>query len=375
MNFFKYFRKTKAISISLFSIIVVLGSFYGGDIFPTKYKSENALDKIKKEVKENRIPPLNKELYDKKLEELANNPKPKPEDTTKEISKTEAGLKSNTTTPPKVNLWPVKTVYPNAGALLPFNRIVAYYGNFYSTKMGVLGEYKEEEMLVKLNTEVEKWKKADPETPVIPAIHYIAITAQGSAGSDGKYRFRMPEKEIDKAVNLAKKINGIVFLDLQVALSNIETELPLFEKYLKMPEVHIGIDPEFSMKTGKKPGTVIGTMDAVDINFAIDYMSKIVKENNLTPKILVVHRFTGPMVTNYKNIKPTPEVQVVIDMDGWGIQARKLNTYKEVIYKQPVQFTGFKLFYKNDFREKGSRILTPEEVLKLKPIPSYIQYQ
>src|SRR5215472_17397945 len=35
--------------------------------------------------------------------------------------------------------WPVKTAYPGAGALLPFNRIVAYYGNLYSKNMGVLG--------------------------------------------------------------------------------------------------------------------------------------------------------------------------------------------------------------------------------------------
>ena len=36
--------------------------------------------------------------------------------------------------------WPVKTAYPEAGAILPFKRIVAYYGNLYSKKMGVLGE-------------------------------------------------------------------------------------------------------------------------------------------------------------------------------------------------------------------------------------------
>src|SRR5688572_28449481 len=28
--------------------------------------------------------------------------------------------------------WPVKTEYPLAGALLPFNRIIAFYGNLYS---------------------------------------------------------------------------------------------------------------------------------------------------------------------------------------------------------------------------------------------------
>src|ERR1700730_4914777 len=37
--------------------------------------------------------------------------------------------------------WPVKAPYPNAGAIFPYKRIVAYYGNFYSKRMGVLGEY------------------------------------------------------------------------------------------------------------------------------------------------------------------------------------------------------------------------------------------
>jgi hypothetical protein len=176
-------------------------------------------------------------------------------------------------------------------------------------------------------------------------------------------------------LGLAARINAIVFLDVQVGKSNVETEIPLLEKYLKMPQVHLGIDPEFSMKTGKKPGTVIGTMDATDVNFVTNYLAKLVKENNLPPKILVVHRFTHAMVTNYKKITTRPEVQIVMDMDGWGAQSRKLTTYREFIYKEPVQFTGFKLFYKNDFREKGSRILTPQEVLKLKPQPVYIQYQ
>jgi hypothetical protein len=129
------------------------------------------------------------------------------------------------------------------------------------------------------------------------------------------------------------------------------------------------------MKTGKKPGTVIGTMDASDVNYTIKYLSDLAKANQLPPKILGVHRFTQAMVTNYRKIKPEPEVQVVMDMDGWGAQSRKLSTYREFISRQPVQFTGFKLFYKNDFREANSRMMTPEEVLHLKPKPVYIQYQ
>jgi hypothetical protein len=77
------------------------------------------------------------------------------------------------------------------------------------------------------------------------------------------------------------------------------------------------------------------------------------------------------MVTNYKNIKLVPEVQVVIDMDGFGSKVLKQDTYKAYIYREPVQFTGFKLFYKND----KPAMYTPEELLKLTPIPIYIQYQ
>lgn len=272
--------------------------------------------------------------------------------------------------------WPVKNQpYPLEGAILPFKRVIAYYGNLYSKRMGILGEYAPKEMLSRLNVEVKKWEKADPKTPVQPALHYIAVVAQGDGGKDGKYRFRMPEKHIDSVINMAKTINAIVFLDIQVSLSTIQDELPLLEKYLKLPNVHLGIDPEFSMKTGAKPGSRIGTYDAADINYCSQYLAKLVKENNLPPKIFVIHRFTRKMVTNTKNIKLRPEVQVVMHMDGWGEPELKKGTYRHFIFPEPVQFAGFKIFYKNDLKKAPNRLMTPEELLKLKPQPVYIQYQ
>jgi hypothetical protein len=271
--------------------------------------------------------------------------------------------------------WPVKLKYPLPGAIFPFCRVVAYYGNLYSKKMGVLGEYPTDEMLAKLQAELKKWQAADSTVPVRPALHYIAVTAQGYPGKGDKYRLRMPYKQIDSVIRMAARINALVFLDVQVGKSTVQDEIPLLEPYLKMPQVHLGIDPEFSMKTGKKPGSVIGTMNDSDINFTIKYLANLAKTYQLPPKILVVHRFTQAMIRNYKNIKPTPEVQVVIDMDGWGAKSRKLTTYREYVSREPVQFTGFKLFYKNDFRETGSSMMTPAEVLKLKPKPVYIQYQ
>lgn len=274
------------------------------------------------------------------------------------------------------NHWPVKSQpYPLPGAILPYKRIVAYYGNLYSTKMGVLGEYPPKEMWQKLNTEIKKWEKADSLTPVQPAIHYIAVVAQGSAGADKKYRARMPESQIDSVLAIAKMGNAIVFLDIQVALSNLKSEIPALEKYLKMPQVHLGIDPEFSMKDGSRPGKRIGTFDASDVNYASDYLAKLVKKNNLPPKILVVHRFTKGMITNYQNIKSKPEVQIVINMDGWGSPKLKQGTYYNYIFPQPVQFTGFKLFYKNDIKNPPYQMMTPQELLRLMPKPIYIQYQ
>ncbi|WP_316927836.1 hypothetical protein [Pedobacter agri] len=152
--------------------------------------------------------------------------------------------------------WPVKNQpTPLAGAILPFKRIVVYYGNLHSKKMGALGEYAPKEMWQRLNTEVKKWEKADPTTPVQPGLHYIAAVASGTAGKDGKYINRMGNKQIDSVLKISKmQPNTIVFLDLQVALSTIKAELPHIEKYLQLPYVHLGIDPEFSMKDGSLPG-------------------------------------------------------------------------------------------------------------------------
>lgn len=315
----------------------------------------------KKEKKE----ALDTVAYDKKMLALANLPAP--------------ATTTGTSTPasPESLLWPVKDApYPLAGAILPFKRIVAYYGNFYSTKMGILGEFDEGTVLAKLKSEKAAWEAADPSTPVVMAIDYIAITAQGSPQADNTYKLRMPEEHVQRAIDMARKVEGITILEMQIGYSTLGVELPLLEKYLIQPDVHLALDPEFSMKQGAlPPGDEIGTFSSSDINYTINYLSDIVKEHNLPPKVLIVHRFTQNMVTGAAHIQPTPEVQVVMVMDGWGFGAKKINTYNRVIYPEPVQFTGFKIFYKNDMKPPSTRLLTPAELLELTPQPSFIQYQ
>jgi hypothetical protein len=271
-------------------------------------------------------------------------------------------------------VWPVPGPAPLAGSILPAKRILAYYGNPFSKRMGALGEYPKAEMLQRLDREVAAWAKADPSTPVQPALHLITTVAQGDSGKDGKYRMRHGDALTERVYGWAKERNALLFLDVQVGLSTIQEELPRLEHWLAKPDVHLGIDPEFSMKDGTRPGKKIGSYDAADVNWVIDHLARLVTQYKLPPKVLVVHRFTRPMLTNADRIKRDPRVQVVIHMDGWGPPSLKKDSYAAYVYAEPVQFAGFKLFYKND-RKYGGPIMTPAQVLALTPKPLYIQYQ
>ena len=263
------------------------------------------------------------------------------------------------------------------GAILPGHRIVAFYGNIRSKGMGILGREPKEQMFRKFEQVLAEWQAADPALPIQPALHNVTITAQGAAGKDGKYRLMNSRATIEEIISWAKEHHCILFLDVQVGLSNLRTELPKLEPYLKDPIIHLGIDPEFAMETkGVRPGKKIGTYDAKDVNYAVQFLARIVSENHLPPKVLTVHRFTQGMITNYKNIKLDPRVQIVMHMDGWGNPTLKKDSYHDYIQTQPVQYTGFKLFYEYDIKPKNSHLMTPVEVLaQLNPKPLYIQYQ
>lgn len=385
----KYSKKYFVLAIP----IVLVGSYLIHSVSVSKvtYQSGSAaVSSSTKKSDTNVVAPETKPLwprsldtaeYDKRVLALTNYvaPKPVPVSTTSTSTPVAKPVlpvyssSSNVTVPGK--LWPAEAVYPNGGAILPFKRILAYYGNFFSRNMGILGEYEPDEVLRRLAATQKLWEEADPNTPVQPAIEYIAMVAQAAAGADGMYRAMMPAEQIEKSYNLAKQANAILILDAQIGLSTIERELPKFKTYLERPEVHFALDPEFSMKTGDRPGTVIGTFNAADINYVINYMSEIVRANKLPPKVLLVHRFTQNMVTGSAQITPTPEVQVVMVMDGWGPKDLKRGTYGQVIVPEPVQFTGLKIFYKNDLKPPSTGIFTPTEALGLNPKPIFIQYQ
>jgi hypothetical protein len=263
---------------------------------------------------------------------------------------------------------------PLPGSILPEHRIVAFYGNPLSRRMGILGALQPDSMLARLDREVAAWTAADTSTPVQPALHLIAVVAQGSPGRDGKYRQRMDSALIERVYGWAQRRSALLFLDVQLGRSTLKEELPRLVPFLQRPDVHLGLDPEFAMGPKGIPGTRVGTLDAREVNEAIDLLAELVTANSLPPKVLVVHRFRRPMLTNHRDIKLDPRVQVVINMDGWGPPWMKRESYRRYVARYPVQFTGFKLFYRNDTRA-GDRLMRPADVLALYPRPVYIQYQ
>ncbi len=272
--------------------------------------------------------------------------------------------------------WP-RSPTPLAGAILPSRRIVAFYGNPLSKRMGVLGEYAPDAMLAKLDTVVLDWQRADPETPVQPALQLIAVVAQGSPGRDGMWRARMDSAMIERVYGWARSRHALLFLDIQVGKSTMQRELPRLMPFLSRPDVHLAMDAEFSMhhsKEGEPPGKKVGVFDATDINWVSEQLRALVTEKALPPKVLVVHRWLTPMITHADRITLDPRVQIVMDMDGWGPPWMKFESYRDYIDLEPVEFTGFKIFFHNDVK-RHDPLLTPAELLWLRPRPLYIQYQ
>jgi hypothetical protein len=249
-------------------------------------------------------------------------------------------------------------------------RLVAYYGQPNSTKMGILGEMEPEALMKKLKEQTQAYSDADPARPAIPTIELITTIAQRDPGPNGKYYHMTSEEDIDEYAELAKKHNAILMLDVQLGRDTALHQVQLLEKWLKLPYVHVAIDTEFHVEEGQTPGIDLGSVDGSEVQEVVDYVSKFVEENNLPDKIVLVHQFTDHAVTNKQAIKPTDNVEVALNFDGYGDYGTKMSLYRKFVRNEPVQYGGFKIFYNKD-----KPVLTPAEVLQLDPNPAIINYQ
>ncbi|MBN8209974.1 hypothetical protein JI666_14560 [Bacillus sp. NTK071] len=254
--------------------------------------------------------------------------------------------------------------------LLKDYRLVAYYGQPNSTKMGILGEMEPDALMAKLKKQTQAYSDADPSHPAIPTIELITTIAQRDPGPNGLYYHMTSESDIDEYAKLAKENNALLMLDVQLGRDTALHQVKLLEKWLKLPYVHVAIDTEFHVDKGQTPGIDLGSVDGAEVQEVVEYVSKLVKEQDLPDKIVLVHQFTDHAVTNKQRIKPTDNVEVVLNFDGYGDYATKMSLYRKFVRNDPVQYGGFKVFYNKD-----KPVLSPAEVLKLDPNPAIINYQ
>jgi hypothetical protein len=247
--------------------------------------------------------------------------------------------------------------------------LVTWYGNPRTAKMGILGRYRGADLAGRLR------KQADAYAPfttknVIAGYHLVAIIAQPTAGRDNMWRRRETHDTIRALLDQARAHNFKLIVDIQRGRSTVRSEMEYLRPYLEEPDVYLGLDPEFAMRDGETPGQKIGRMSAAEVNEAIDFLEKIVRDRSLPPKVLIVHQFTMNMLGDRHQIRDSPLVDVVLDVDGFGNQALKRAMYAAVAGRKPLEFAGIKLFYKED-----TNLFAEEDVMKLRPEPAVVIYQ
>jgi hypothetical protein len=203
----------------------------------------------------------------------------------------------------------------------------------------------------------------------------IAVVVQGFPGADGKWRRRVPDSVVDEYLKAAREAKALLLLNIQPGQADFLGEVKHFEKYLKEPDVGVALDPEWAVRPKQRPGSVYGQVNGQTLNDVADYVASIVKESNLPEKVMVFHQVNGYVLKDEGELKAHDGVAIIKSVDGLGPKGAKITTYALLVKTTPAGVhAGFKLFFDEDTNH-GHRLMTPDEVLGLNPVPEYVMYE
>ena len=216
-----------------------------------------------------------------------------------------------------------------------------------------------------------EWDALNGDEHVIPAFHLI----YGTVWADANVGI-LSDKVVQQYIDCAARNEMIVVLDHQMGRNDPVACVRSMLKWLKYPNVHLAIDPEW--KTDN-PGKEIGSVQASDINRAQELIQEyLVKENIEQKKLFVVHQFNWKMITNREQVRSDfDRIDLIHNADGFGSPDLKLGTYNFVSLAKNMPVKGFKLFFPKPWKTEGfvKPMMTPQQVLNLKPRPVFINYQ
>jgi hypothetical protein len=259
---------------------------------------------------------------------------------------------------------------PRGGrSMFPEFRVVGFYGAPQNEELGELGIGKPDSVARRLERQAQSYAgRGRP--PVLPAFELIAAIANRTPGDDGKYRSRQRHEVIERYLAAARRGRDILILDIQPGRADFLDEVRQLDPILAQPDVSLALDPEWHMGEGEVPGQSIGSVTAHEVNEVAKHLSGIIQRGRLPEKVLVVHQFTADMIENRRELRPYPGVALTLNVDGFGDPALKARKYREFVRRGGPGEHGFKLFYRED-----TGLMSPEQVLRLRPQPALVVYE
>ena len=255
-----------------------------------------------------------------------------------------------------------------APPILPEKRVVAFYGNPAADELGILGIGSPDLAGRRLLRQAKAYERE--RRPVQPAMELLAVIANAHPGDDGLYRRREGNAVIRRYLKAARKVKAILILDIQPGRADFFEETLKLERWLKEPDVHLALDPEWRVHDGQVPGQVIGSVDAREVNAVSAWLEQLIVRERLPHKLLVIHQFTRDMIQGRERLKPRERVQTVLNADGFGGREVKIAKYRDFTRGKSAFHDGFKLFYKEDLN-----LMKPRQVIRLRPSPDLVVYE
>lgn len=247
-------------------------------------------------------------------------------------------------------------------------RLIAFYGNADSPRMGVLGETTPDDAARRLEAQATPY--ARPGRRILPTFELIVQVATSGPGPDGDYSAPGDPEDIQRYLDAARRHGVYLLLDVQPGRSDFPSQVRRYERFLREPDVGLALDPEWRMEQDEVPGETIGSVHADEVNEVVRYLSTLVREEHLPEKLLVIHQFRHDMIDERERIEHPDELAVTIHVDGFGSRSQKLATYGALALTDGSYDNGFKLFYDED-----TDLFQPDDVLRLSPVPDLVSYQ
>jgi hypothetical protein len=259
---------------------------------------------------------------------------------------------------------------PTPESPLKNSQMVVFYGSPVSSELGILGMFPPEEAAQRAKAEAEIYDGLNGNRGAFGAMDLIYSQVQAEPTENGLYLRYLDDSTVQEYLDLADKYDLQLILDLQIGRSTVEAEVEKIERFLKNRRVHVAIDPEYAVGPDGIPLDTPGRVYGDDLNRMQDVLTDIVDQNQLPPKMAIVHQYLDDTIQDGGATKKVPEVDLVLNMDAFG-DAREKNEKYEIFSTRP--YASRRSF--NIFLQQDERVLSEQEALDLTPPPDAIFYQ